>query len=241
MHTLLIGHRGARGERPENTLAGFVHARAVGVDGIETDIAVTADDVPVLHHDPHLADGRLILETRFADLPAEVPSLARALRAVPDLDWLLEVKTFPKMRARSHPPARMVAAVLAALAGFSLARLRLLAFEWEVLREAARQAPALRRICLTAPDMAAARGLWWGEGFGAMTVPQAVTASGAQGWAAYHGKLSEAEMDEARRLGLDIFAWTVNEVEDFHRLDGQVTGIISDFPTRSISWNDQKP
>ena len=44
---LLIGHRGAPGHAPENTLAGFAAAVALGVDGIELDV--------------HLADGRLVV------------------------------------------------------------------------------------------------------------------------------------------------------------------------------------
>lgn len=48
------GHRGARGRFPENTLEGFAAAGALGVDSFEIDIAVTADGIPVLHHDPAL-------------------------------------------------------------------------------------------------------------------------------------------------------------------------------------------
>ncbi len=50
----LQGHRGARGLAPENTLAGFARALAIGVATLETDIAVTSDGVLVLSHDPHL-------------------------------------------------------------------------------------------------------------------------------------------------------------------------------------------
>jgi glycerophosphoryl diester phosphodiesterase len=52
---LLIGHRGARGLFPENTMEGFVAAAALGIDGIELDVAVTADGVPVVCHDPALS------------------------------------------------------------------------------------------------------------------------------------------------------------------------------------------
>jgi glycerophosphoryl diester phosphodiesterase len=48
------GHRGARGLFPENTLRGFAAAIAIGVDTLELDVAVTADDVVVVTHDPHL-------------------------------------------------------------------------------------------------------------------------------------------------------------------------------------------
>jgi glycerophosphoryl diester phosphodiesterase len=50
----LQGHRGARGLAPENTLAGFGRALALGVDTLELDVGVTADGVVVVSHDPHL-------------------------------------------------------------------------------------------------------------------------------------------------------------------------------------------
>ena len=50
----LQGHRGARGLAPENTLAAFRTAVDLGVTTIETDLAVTKDDVLVISHDPML-------------------------------------------------------------------------------------------------------------------------------------------------------------------------------------------
>jgi glycerophosphoryl diester phosphodiesterase len=50
----LEGHRGARGLAPENTLAAFRRALAIGVTTLETDLAVTRDGVLVLSHDPRL-------------------------------------------------------------------------------------------------------------------------------------------------------------------------------------------
>ena len=50
----LHGHRGARALFPENTLAGFIATMALGVDGLELDIATTSDGVPVIFHDPDL-------------------------------------------------------------------------------------------------------------------------------------------------------------------------------------------
>jgi glycerophosphoryl diester phosphodiesterase len=50
----LHGHRGARGLFPENTLAGFAGAIALGVDTIEFDVAMTADDIVMVTHDPAL-------------------------------------------------------------------------------------------------------------------------------------------------------------------------------------------
>ena len=50
----LQGHRGARGLAPENTLAGFERALALGVSTLELDIGLSADGVPVIVHDPSL-------------------------------------------------------------------------------------------------------------------------------------------------------------------------------------------
>ncbi|GAA1753608.1 glycerophosphodiester phosphodiesterase family protein [Kocuria aegyptia] len=48
---LLIGHRGAAGTAPENTVAAFKDARAAGVDYLEIDVQLSADGVPFLFHD----------------------------------------------------------------------------------------------------------------------------------------------------------------------------------------------
>ena len=50
----LQGHRGARGLAPENTLAAFSVALALGVTTLETDLAVTKDGILVIAHDPAL-------------------------------------------------------------------------------------------------------------------------------------------------------------------------------------------
>ncbi len=49
------GHRGCRGLFPENTLPGFLHALALGVDVLEMDVVVSADRQVVVSHDPWLA------------------------------------------------------------------------------------------------------------------------------------------------------------------------------------------
>lgn len=51
MTTRIYAHRGASVERPENTLAAFARALELGVDGIELDVHLTADGVPVVIHD----------------------------------------------------------------------------------------------------------------------------------------------------------------------------------------------
>lgn len=48
----LIGHRGATGLLPENTIPGFKKALEYGVDGIEFDVVITGDDQVVISHEP---------------------------------------------------------------------------------------------------------------------------------------------------------------------------------------------
>lgn len=58
---------------PENTLAAVDRALRQGADGVEVDVRVTADGIPVCHHDPSLerttGDRRLVAMTTYADLP----------------------------------------------------------------------------------------------------------------------------------------------------------------------------
>ena len=51
---LIIGHRGASIAAPENTLAAFSRALAHGADGIEFDVRLSRDDIPVVIHDDSL-------------------------------------------------------------------------------------------------------------------------------------------------------------------------------------------
>jgi glycerophosphoryl diester phosphodiesterase len=50
----ILGHRGGGKLAPENTMAGFRLAHAMGFKGVEFDVALSRDGVPVVMHDPHL-------------------------------------------------------------------------------------------------------------------------------------------------------------------------------------------
>ncbi|KHE71848.1 glycerophosphodiester phosphodiesterase [Halobacillus sp. BBL2006] len=52
--TLIYAHRGASKLAPENTMTAFELAAAAGADGIETDVQLTKDHIPVLIHDENL-------------------------------------------------------------------------------------------------------------------------------------------------------------------------------------------
>lgn len=94
---LRLAHRGAHARHPENTLAAFEAALALGFDGIETDVRVTADGQCVLVHDRVLPGARPVAALSHAALAAAlghpVPTLAEALEALPGAFWNIEIKT----------------------------------------------------------------------------------------------------------------------------------------------------
>ena len=67
---LIIGHRGASAIAPENTIAAFRLALAAGADGVEFDVRLTRDGIPVVIHDDNLR--------RTGSLPQTVASLSLA-------------------------------------------------------------------------------------------------------------------------------------------------------------------
>lgn len=113
----LVGHRGARGLAPENTLEGFAAALKIGVSALEFDLGLTRDGVVVIHHDPRLnpattkgpngryleRPGPLIRALSFAELRAyEVGAIRPKSRYA---------RRFPKQRpapgARIPSPAEL--------------------------------------------------------------------------------------------------------------------------------------
>ncbi len=126
----VMGHRGAAGLAPENTLAGFRRAAALGVTWVELDVRLTADGVALLSHDESLtrATGlrRKIGHVRYVDIarldagawfdPAfrgeSLPTLVQAL------DLLAQLKIGVNIELKRHigQEERVVHTVAAALA-----------------------------------------------------------------------------------------------------------------------------
>ncbi len=83
-----FAHRGARAIAPENTLEAFRLALRLGATGLESDVWLTADGVPVLDHDGVVGKGRIrkrrIADTDRSDLPDWIPSVEDLLVEVGD-------------------------------------------------------------------------------------------------------------------------------------------------------------
>jgi glycerophosphoryl diester phosphodiesterase len=91
-----FAHRGARARAPENTIEAFRLALKLGASGLESDVWLTADGVPVLDHDGIVrAAGRrrALADLRREELPAPVPSLGDLYRACgTDYELSLDMK-----------------------------------------------------------------------------------------------------------------------------------------------------
>ena len=101
---IAFAHRGARAHARENTIEAFALGLRLGATGLESDVWLTADGVPVLDHDgvvqarPAPA-GRSATLAR-ADLPAHIPTLAELLGAV------RHATTTCRSTSRAPTPAR---------------------------------------------------------------------------------------------------------------------------------------
>lgn len=86
-----IGHRGAKREHPENTIAAFRTAFARGADAIELDVHGTRDGTLVVHHDPTLgfdfgdSAGRAIAELDWRTVANASTSAAKRIPALSDV------------------------------------------------------------------------------------------------------------------------------------------------------------
>jgi glycerophosphoryl diester phosphodiesterase len=100
---LVLSHRGYHVQLPENTLEAFAAAVTMGVDGIETDLRLTADGELILFHDRLAPDGRPVSEVTRDELRRmlghDVPLAETALQHWPQLLWNLEIKTPSALKA----------------------------------------------------------------------------------------------------------------------------------------------
>ena len=132
-HTLVIGHRGAPGYRPEHTRSSYDLALALGVDAVEPDVVFSRDGVLVVRHENEISSTTdVAARPEFADrrTTKTVDGVAHEGWFTEDFTWA-ELQTLrcrerlPKLRAGSasfddtQPPLRL-ADVLALVRAASL-------------------------------------------------------------------------------------------------------------------------
>ncbi len=94
---LVIAHRGFHTAVPENTLAAFEAAVTLGANGIETDVRISRDGLPVLIHDRVIASKQAVADLTHDEIEQavghKVPTLDEALERFPGILWNIEIKT----------------------------------------------------------------------------------------------------------------------------------------------------
>jgi glycerophosphoryl diester phosphodiesterase len=238
-----VGHRGASGVAPENTLASIRIALKQGADVIENDIQRTSDGRLVIVHDVSL-DRTTDVEQVFPDrspwnvssftlaeikrLDAgswfspkftgeRVPTLREWVRAVGQADMLLEAKDpqlYPGIELDIDKELRSMPEFTRALR------------EGRVTMQAGNE-PWLRSYHDLAPDVPV--GLVY---YGRPTDAELVAASGWLDLAnPALGNIDQAIVDRIHDLGMTTYVWTVNGGQDMYRaIEWQVDGIITNYP-----------
>ncbi|MDZ7674964.1 MAG: glycerophosphodiester phosphodiesterase [Acidimicrobiales bacterium] len=218
---MVYGHRGTPGREPENSLAGFELAGRIGADGVELDVRRTVDGELVVHHDPALADGRLLAATARAELPAGIPTLARALDVCAGADLVVnvELKNVPG-EPDFDPTAQLADQVVDTLATRSgRDRVLISGFDLATVDRVRARAPRLATGFLTLLEPTPTEGL-------AMAAEH-----GHDAFHPYHAFVDEALVVGAHERGLALNTWTVDDLDRARQLAAWgVDGIVTNVP-----------
>lgn len=210
---LVFAHRGGAALRPENTIAAFDHAQALGADGLELDVHLSRDGVAVVHHDRTLErttslQGAIATHTAEQLEVGSVPTLAQVLARYPDTRIIIELKVNGAELARA-----VVADVRAAHAE---ARVCVGSFWLRVLRTVRTVAPELATSAAQQEVRWALYRSWcrWplqGCAYAGYQVPECSGSTRV---------VSPRFIDYAHRAGLGVQVWTVDDLADARRLLG---------------------
>ncbi len=238
-HTLNIAHRGASAAAPPNTLAAFRKAVERGADGVELDVHLSADGVPVVIHDftvdattdghgrvrdmPLAALKELDAGSRFAPAFAgeRIPTLEEVFAEAGNRLLInVELKSMP---GSDYPG--LEAAVATRVARYGLAeRVLISSFNPFALRRMRRTAPhiPLGFLYETAPLSRAAR-------LAAAFIPGLRPEAVHPWW----GMVTAETIRRAHARGQRVIVWTVDDEEAMRQLMGWgVDAIITNHPDR---------
>jgi glycerophosphoryl diester phosphodiesterase len=243
---LVFAHRGGSGLAPENTIAAFDTAVALGADGFELDVRLSRDGVVVVHHDASLdrttnaRGGVDALDAgelarvdagyhfRRAATQAEhpcrgqgigVPTLAAVLARFRDARVIVELKL--------NDPVLAAAALDVVRRADGVDRVCFGAFGRRVLRAARNAEPALATSAAREEVRWALYRSWCGwplrrPPYAGFQVPE---------WSGRTRVVSRRFVDAAHRAGLGVQVWTVDDEDAARRvLDLGVDALITDRP-----------
>jgi glycerophosphoryl diester phosphodiesterase len=224
---LIIGHRGASREAPENTLESFRLAWKQGADGIEADFRLTADGRIVCMHDDTTSRTTGV-DLRIADTPlkdlcrldagqwkgaawsgAVIPTLDEVLAAVPYGTWFfIEIKSGTEIIA---PLERVLRA-----SGLSPERIRLLSFSADLIAELKQRLPDWHSCWLCDYRLSLLHNVWRPS---RELVLDTLHRSGADGLAsANRAFLGRDLVGTLKGLGKEIHVWTVDRLPAAQKL-----------------------
>lgn len=239
--TLIYGHRGARGEAPENTLPSFRRALDAGVTRVELDLHLSSDRQLMVIHDPTLKRttglrGKIARHTA-AELmqmdarrngpawpePCPIPSLEQLFSACPEFEhYQLEVKSGSAGQSRI-----VLDAVTELVSRFGLQ-------ERVVLTSSS------RTLLKTARDSGFGMPTGLVEEYGLIDWVKSCKRYGCS-YLILNWKLCTPQrVARAKEQGLHVSVWTVNEPELMQRLVAMgVDSLITDFPQLAVSTLSQ--
>ncbi len=146
----IIGHRGARGLAPENTIASLQKALEYHVDELEFDLRVTADGIAVLHHDPYLKDAagnrHTLHNCTYAELLAHKPDLVTFEKMLAIIGHTVPLYIEVKPREPVQPIITIMKAYLAK--GWPLDCFMLGSFSQKTLLQLHAELPEIQKIVL---------------------------------------------------------------------------------------------
>ena len=235
---LVVAHRGGAGLAPENSLGAFRQALDLGVDSLELDVHLSRDGELVVSHDPTLerttnGSGPIAAKTwaeltgvrlksgfpdRFQD--ERLPRLDDVLALVagrPGVRVQVEIKRGPS----GFYPGIEEKVVVAIEQRRLMDRVIVIAFEDETLQRLRALRPGLTVYGLTSPRPLERRGQTIEAYLAAMH------ALGVAGVGLDQRLVTPAVVAEARRRGLQIGVWTVNDPDAMRRFGGMSLDFIT--------------
>ncbi|HKO97306.1 MAG TPA: glycerophosphodiester phosphodiesterase family protein [Pyrinomonadaceae bacterium] len=248
---LILGHRGASARAPENTIAAFAQAMNDGADGIEFDVRLSSDGVPVVIHDDSLkrtaSINQLVSqltaeELRKTDvgswLARKRPTLGQfAGEPLPLLSEVLDFFStragflYIEMKSDSQQGPLLAAAVVRLVREYQFVdRVVVESFDLPSIREVKRLDGTMRTAALFEPKLSHPLATIRRRNM----VAQALEHE-ADEIALHHTLANKATVERARERGLDVVLWTVDEPSWIKR--AQLIGIkalIANDPSRMV-------